>query len=236
MRKPDEAKPAAGAAPTAAQVLDYLRRHPDFLKRHPELLSAAIDEPGTEGVVDMRQYLVRRLQSEVRELEVQRADVVATRRAHLSSQSRVHAAVLALLSARTFEHLIEIATTDFAVHLEVDTISLCIESVEGAPTRVPVPGIAIIEPGGVDALIGRGRDAIMRPHVAGDQALFGSAAGLVRSDALLRLPIASNAPAGLLALGSRNVGRFQPGQATELLGFLARVLGLSIRSWLDLSA
>ncbi|MFO0995937.1 MAG: DUF484 family protein [Alphaproteobacteria bacterium] len=236
MRKPDEAKPAANAAPTAAQVLDYLRRHPDFLKRHPELLSAAIDEPSADGIIDMRQYLVRRLQSEVRELEEQRADVVATRRAHLSSQSRVHTAVLALLSARTFEHLIEVATTDLAVHLEVDTISLCIESVEGAPTRVPVPGISIIEPGGVDALIGRGRDCAMRAHVVGDQALFGAAAGLVRSDALLRLPIAAAAPAGLLALGSRTVGRFQPGQATELLGFLARVLGLSIRSWLDLPA
>ena len=234
MRKPDEAKPAAGAAPTAAQVLDYLRRHPDFLKRHPELLSAAIDEPSASGIVDMRQYLVRRLQSEVRDLEEQRADVVATRRAHLSSQSRVHAAVLALLSAHTFEHLIETTTTDLAVHLEVDTISLCVESVEGAPTRVPVAGISIIEAGGVDSLIGRGREVALRPYVTGDQAIFGVAAGLVRSDALLRLPIASNAPAGLLALGSRTAGRFQPGQPTELFGFLARVLGLSIRSWLDL--
>ncbi len=234
MQKPDEAKPAAAAAPTAAQIVDYLRRHPDFLKRHPELLSAAIDEPSADGIVDMRQYLVRRLQSEVRDLEEQRADVVATRRAHLSSQSRVHAAVLALLSAHTFEHLIETTTTDLAVHLEVDAISLCVETVEGAPTRVPVAGISIIGPGGVDSLIGRGREVALRPYVTGDHVIFGAAAGLVRSDALLRLPIASNAPAGLLALGSRTAGRFQPGQATELLGFLARVLGLSIRSWLDL--
>jgi uncharacterized protein YigA (DUF484 family) len=39
---------------------------------------------------------------------------------------------------------------------------------------------------------------------------------------------------GLLALGSRVEGRFDPSQGTELLGFLARILELCIRTWLEL--
>jgi len=79
-----------------------------------------------------------------------------------------------------------------------------------------------------------GRDMLLRPRVRGARTIFGSAASLVRSDALLRLKISPAAPAGLLALGSRKENRFHPGQGTELLGFLARALERSIRAWLDL--
>ena len=52
--------------------------------------------------------------------------------------------------------------------------------------------------------------------------------------ALLRLRPSARAPTGLLALGSRVEGRFDPGQGTELLSFLARILELCIRTWLEL--
>ena len=48
------------------------------------------------------------------------------------------------------------------------------------------------------------------------------------------VPEANFLQPGLLAIGSREEGKFLPAQGTELLIFLGRVLGLSIRSWLDL--
>ena len=66
--------------------------------------------------------------------------------------------------------------------------------------------------------------------------LFGAAAGLVRSEALIRLSIGDATPEALLALGSRDAEHFQEGQGTELLGFLARVVEGSIRGWLNLPA
>ena len=47
--------------------------------------------------------------------------------------------------------------------------------------------------------------------------MFGGGAGLVRSDALIRLKISAAAPPGLLAFGTRHPGYFNPGQGTELL-------------------
>ena len=64
-------------------------------------------------------------------------------------------------------------------------------------------------------------------------ALFGGAAGLVRSQALLRISIGRGAPIGLLCIGARRAGRFHPGLSTELLSFLARVLGITISQWLS---
>jgi len=86
----------------------------------------------------------------------------------------------------------------------------------------------------VNGVLGPGRDALLRDDVEGDAAIFGSAAGLVRSDALLRLSIGPQTPLGLLAFGTRHPGYFNPGQGTELLAFLARIFEHSVRAWLEL--
>ena len=55
-------------------------------------------------------------------------------------------------------------------------------------------------------------------------------------DALLRVSASNSMPPGLLAFGTRHPGYFNPGQGTELLAFLARILEHCIRTWLDLPA
>jgi uncharacterized protein YigA (DUF484 family) len=86
----------------------------------------------------------------------------------------------------------------------------------------------------VDELIGPGRDIVLTRNRPGERAVFGGATGLVRSSALMRLRFGSQGPVGVLALGSRRDEMFHPGQGTELLCFLARVLELCVRAWLDL--
>ncbi len=238
MRKPEGAESAALPGLTGAQVAEYLSRHPDFLSKHPELI-ARLMPPGREqgkDVIDMQRFMVIRLQREIRRLERERGDLVAISRSNLTSQTRVHAAVLAVMSARSFEHLIETITTDLAVQLDVDAVTLCVEATDETFPRATSAGVRMLEAGTVDALLGAGEDALLRPTVEGDQRVFGSTAGLVRSDALLRLKVGRDVPTGLLALGSRRDAEFHPTQGAELLGFLARAVEHCIGSWLDLPA
>lgn len=218
------------------QVLGYLRAHPELLARHVELLAPLLKPERASGdrVVDLQRFMVERLSKRTRELEAARDQMVALARLNLRGQTRVHRAVLALIGARSFEHLIQAATIDLPVFLGLDVACLCIEAEGTPPPRCPAPGVRVLEPGGVERVLGPARDMLLRPRVRGERAIFGSAASLVRSDALLRLKISPASPVGLLALGSRKESRFNPGQGTELLGFLARALELSIRAWLDL--
>ncbi|MEI9985008.1 MAG: hypothetical protein WDN69_18470 [Aliidongia sp.] len=61
-------------------------------------------------------------------MKSQQRALIATSRSNLSSQQRIHAAVLALLAATSFEQLIQTVTTDLAVLLDIDVVTLCIES------------------------------------------------------------------------------------------------------------
>ncbi|MCC6469628.1 MAG: DUF484 family protein [Alphaproteobacteria bacterium] len=227
------------AAPSAlgeADVLRFLKTHPDFLNRHPELFGALSPPKRAhgDGVIDLQHAMLERLRGEVTQLKDTQRSLIQTTRGNMNSTSRVHACVLALLESPSFEHLIHVVTQDMAQILDVDVVALCVEAVEGDVGPAPPRGVRILDPGEVDHLVGKGRDVALVDNALGDAGVFGGGASLVRSAGYARLKISPRTPPGMLALGSRLPDTFNPTQATELLGFLAGVLALSIRSWLDL--
>jgi uncharacterized protein YigA (DUF484 family) len=222
---------------TAAQVVAYLRRHPDFLARHPELLDLQLSpgRHGGDGVVDLQQFMVERLRGEINKLRGEQDEILANTRDNISTQERIHKAVVELLEAESFEQFIDIITGDLGLLLEVDVVSLCVELSDHTAKRPKHEGIQFLSRGSVDRLLGgKDKHVVLRDEAVGDPEIFGPAAELVRSDALLRLNISSHAPAGLIAFGARHPGYFHAGQGTELMSFLGRVMEFGIRTWLDL--
>jgi uncharacterized protein YigA (DUF484 family) len=216
-------------------VIAYLRQHPDFLDRHPEalrLLRAPTREVG-EDVFDFQHFLIERLRGELARVALEHRTLIAASRGNLASQGRIHKAALAILAASSFEQLLQTVTTDLAVLLDVDIVTLGVESSATPSTRLMPHGIHLLRAGTVDALLGSERNVLLHADMPGEAVLFGGAAGLVRSQALLRLSFGRGAPIGLLCIGARRAGRFHPGLGTELLSFLARVLGIAVAQWLN---
>ncbi|WP_282605054.1 DUF484 family protein [Pelagibius sp. Alg239-R121] len=228
---------SAGQAPiSAARVAEYLRRHPDFLARNPALLET-IEVPGRDqgdGVVDLQRFMVERLRSDLSELTATRDDLVVNVRNNMATQSRTHEAIIALLAARSFEHFVETVTTDLAIILDLDVVALAVEQSDQDGPGQPPAGVRCLQPGTVNEALGPTQNILLRSDIDGDPLIFGAGAGLVRSDALIRLDISSEAPPALLALGSRQSDQFDPGQGTELLRFLAQVIEHTFRAWLSL--
>jgi len=223
------------AGPTSDEVEQYLRDHPDFLVDHPNLIHLLVppDAQRGDGIVDMQRFMLERVRGDLTKLQTQQNEILATSRSNLTSQGRIHASILRMLEARTLEELIEIITTDTAAHLDVDTVALAFEALDRLPPGGNRSTLKIFARGQIDRLMGSGKDIVLSPDVTANPALFGGAATLIRSQVLLRLQLRRDAPLGLLAFGSRTVGKFHPGQGTELLSFLAKAVELNIRGWLD---
>jgi len=229
-------KPGTDTEVTERQVVDYLLGRPDFLVKHPRILQnmAAPGRSLGEGVTDFQQAMIDRLRQEIDNARGQSQELIDNSRVNMSVQSRVHECVLALVAANSFEELIQTVTTDMAVILDLDAVTLCIEAVEHSQTQIRTNGLQLLSEGTVRSLVPDGQSCILRSDISGDPDLFGAAAPLVRSDALMRLKVSDATKPALLALGSRNAAKFHPGQATELLTFLTRVLESLVRGWLDL--
>jgi len=234
--RPGQPLARVGDPLTAGEVAAFLEQHPEFFAEHSDLLDSlrAPSPDNGEGVVHLQHFLVERLRQQLAEARHAHDNLVAIGRANLTIQARVNRAVLALLSARSFEQLIELVATDLAVILDLDAVALGVEQGVDELPPVRLDGLVQLEPGTVDELIGRGRTVTLVDRTDGQTALFGAAASLISSQALIRLQISRKTPPALLALGSRRTKQFHEGQRTELLTFLARALERSIRAWLNL--
>jgi uncharacterized protein YigA (DUF484 family) len=229
------AKSVPKRPPSKESIRAFLADNPHYLTDNPDVLAAVVPAPrhGDKQVTDLQSFLIERLRAENGKLNSRHAELLATIRTNLSSQGLIHKAALSLLEARSFHDMIEVTTTVLAVKLNVDVVTLAVEN-EGNISKHTVAGITLLTPGSVDALMGEDRDVVLNAGIEGRKALYGAGAGLVASEALLRLHASPEAPRGILALASRDASRFDPTQGTELLSFLARVLELCIRTWLGL--
>jgi uncharacterized protein len=230
-----EAASSGPSATRAVDVITYLREHPNFLEKHPDalLLLRAPSHNNGDGVLDFQHFMLERLRGDLQRVRGEQKNLIALSRGNLTSQRRIHKAALTMLKALSFEHLLQIVTTDLAVLIDVDVVTLGIESTVTRTTRLPLPGIHLLRSGVVDHLLGPDRDTLLCTDIKGDPTLFGGAAGLVRSQALLRLSFGRSGPAGLICIGTRKPGTFHPGLGTELLSFLARAVEITVAQWLE---
>ncbi|MBL1147610.1 MAG: DUF484 family protein [Proteobacteria bacterium] len=232
------------ASPTAApreknmnekDVIAYLKTHPEFLQKHPELLDH-LNLPAADlgkGVADFQKFMVDKLKKDRDEAVDVQNQLISVTRANLDIYDRVQAAVLGALEARSFEEFIEIVTHDFAVIMDVDVVSLVIEANEPGIHNVHLKGVRVVSPGTIKKWL-RDGDGLLQGHIRGSEEIFGPAAGLVHSQALIQMQVGSNTPLGIIAFGSRNPDMFHHDQAIDHVGFLAEVVERCIRLWLQI--
>lgn len=217
-----------------ADVVAYLRRNPNVLLNNPDLLGALAPETRFETdtvVVDMQRFVVDRLRRQVDDMKAAGDRLVTTTRANMSLVERTMECALALLYARDYNELAQILHDDLPVHLGVDAVSIAFET-----ESLPVEASHIVKmlPAGFVAGIMGDESAHIRPDTEGEATLYGSAAGLVRSDALVSLPEGEGLPNGVFAVGCRAANHFEPGQGTELIAFLGHVSRYAVGRWWSL--
>ena len=228
------AKTEAKAELREADVIAYLRRNPRVLLTNPDLLAAIAPDTRFETdtvVVDMQRFVVDRLRRQVDDLKASSDSLITTTRSNMSLVERTMECALALLYARDFSELTQILHDDLPVHLGVDAVAIGFET-----GQIPADAGPIVRPlpqGFVTHVAGDSSSAI-RSETEGEAELYGSAAGLVRSDALVVLPEGEGLPIGLFAVGCRNPGHFEAGQGTELIAFLAHVTRYAVGRWWSL--
>ena len=222
---------------TAEDVIAFLRDNPKFLQQNPEAVDLLIPpkpRPKKGEVADFQSYVIERLKADKEEVISTTQEIVATSRANMNNQQRVHQAVLRLLEATRFDDFIHCVTMDLASILDVDISVLVIEASGHEIPHISTSGIRVIPEGTTDKWM-EGKDILLQDNISGIEQIYGGGATLVKSQILLRIGISMDTPPAILAFGSRDPDMFQDGQATDQILFLARVIERCFRSWLNLS-
>lgn len=181
-------------------------------------------------IIDFHAQALGRLRARVAALDEANADLLAYARGHTGAVAQIHAAALAALDADGLDHLIHVVTQDWVDILAVDAVGLALAT-SGQAIRASAQGLQFLDPASLGDWFERGPVVTLRGVERGS-AVFGPAAELIRSEALVRLTPKAPLPAGVLALGARRAHNFEGNNGGELLAFLGSVVSRMIARWL----
>jgi uncharacterized protein YigA (DUF484 family) len=198
----------------AADVEAYLRRHPDFFERNLELLEVLKVPHPCGGAVSLISRQIERLRDKNRRLQLQLNDIVQIARDNDNLHQRTHQLTLTLLDAVTVEDALGGLKWGLHQYFQADFVAV---RLFGPRFETPLANLYMArDSAAVDALavfLESGQPCCGRPDAEQAILLFGRDAPEVLSHALV--PLQHAGLRGLLAIGSRDPERFQPG-----LGFL----------------
>ena len=223
---------------TEDDVISWLRANPQFLAQNPdaaELLVPPKRVNKDRKVADFQSYMIGRLKDDRDDVLRSAREIVENTRANMNNQARIHNAVLMILEAVNFEDFVHTMTMDLAALLNVDIISLVVEVDDSIVPQIDLSGVRIINSGTID-LLTRNHPIVLESNIAGMDELYGGGAGLVKSQALLRLNISNGVPDVMLAFGSRDPDLFAPGLGTDHIVFLGQVIERCFRTWLRIGS
>jgi uncharacterized protein YigA (DUF484 family) len=220
----DSADSTSGDAPIA----EYLRQNPDFFVRHDSLLAGLkLPHARSGATVSLVERQVELLREKSQSLESKLTELVAVARANEQLVDKIHGFTRRLLGAASRQEAIarieQSLREDFEVFSAVlvlfgggimgiaaDRFVSCVESKD--------PGLA-----GFESLFSSGRPRCGQVRDSQRDFLFGADSAGISSVALV--PLGGKEPFGLLALGSPDRDRFNPGMSTEFLARLGELVG-----------
>lgn len=220
-------------AAQARAVAAYLKNHPEFLSDYPELAARLTVHRADGPVASLGVYQLQSLRDKNADLEHRLAELVAIAADNEKLMERVHGLTVALLRANTLEVTARSIVAKLSADFHTEQVRLLLF---GDAERLPPADWLLKIPGGISALpefadFFRANEPLSgRLSAEKLQRLFGDAAAQTRSAAMMRL-----GDSGILAIGSADPDRFQPGMGTLFLKMIGATITAALARSRDLA-
>ncbi|MDD2759828.1 MAG: DUF484 family protein [Methylomonas sp.] len=215
-----------------SQVADYLRQHPDFFQDHLELLEKMQIPHPSGNAISLIAKQLEIFRAKHQEQENQLNALIDIARENDAAFSRMHELTLAMLEANTLEDAIANLNEVLAECFLTDFVAVKI--IMHRPDS-PLNNLFVEqEHHGLthfSSVLQENQPKCGRPTLAQAQFLFGDAASEVRSCAII--PMAFTQLDGLLAIGSRDEGRFHYSMGSLFLTQMSEIIGTRLISLLQ---
>jgi len=226
------------------ELREKLIAEPEVLLEDLDLMRALVDAKEARmgsNVVDLRGIAMDRLEARLDRLEDTHRTVIAAAYENLAGTNQVHRAILRMLDPADFESFLRNLDGEVADILGVNSVRLVLETVqnENDPAVKRLGDVLrVADPGFIESYLTPGkrttaRQVTLRQIQPDTDAIYGEAAGWIRSEAALKLDLGPGRLPGMLVMGSEDPHQFNPSQGTDLLAFFAGIFERSMRRWLS---
>ncbi len=220
-------------ATQARVVAAYLKNHPEFLSDYPELAARLTVHRRDGPVASLAVYQLQSLREKNAQLERRLTELVAIAAENEKLMERVHGLTVALLRANTLEVTARSIVAKLSADFHTEQVRLLLF---GDVARLPPADWLLQIPGEIEAVpefadFFRANEPVSGRLSADKlQRLFGDKAEQTRSAAMMRL-----GDSGILAIGSTDPDRFQPGMGTLFLKMIAATITAALARSRDIA-
>ena len=205
-------------------VQNFLKKNKNFFIKHPELLKELqfpLKEEGSDKVIDLQVYRYKKINQENIDLQNQMTQILLAGKSHMQSQKRILRSSLKILNSKSLAKVFSVILSDFKTLLGCEYIN-CFSTNNN---------IDINEVQKIDSRVAKSyfRDKAMtnlNQNPKGVLLFFPNKSLQIKSYILLKINFQEDI--FVVAMGSKDINKFNPDQQVDLIEYLIKIIEIKI--------
>ncbi len=201
-------------------VQSFLKKNKNFFIKHPELLKELqfpLKDGRSEKVIDLQVYRYKKINQENIDLQNQMTQILLAGKSHIQSQKRILKSSLKILNSKSLAKVFNVILSDFKLLLGCEYIN-CFSTNNN---------IGINEVQKIDTRVAKSyfRDKAMtnlNQNPKGVLLFFPNKSPQIKSYILLKINFQEDM--FVVAMGSKDINKFNPDQQVDLIEYLIKVI------------
>ena len=201
-------------------VQNFLKKNKNFFIKHPELLKELqfpLKDEGSDKVIDLQVYRYKKINQENIDLQNQMTQILLAGKSHIQSQKRILRSSLKILNSKSLAKVFSVILSDFKILLGCEYIN-CFSTNNN---------IDINEVQKIDSRVAKSyfRDKAitnLNQNPKGVLLFFPNKSKQIKSYILLKINFQEDM--FVVAMGSKDINKFNPDQQVDLIEYLIKVI------------
>ena len=201
-------------------VQKFLKKNKNFFITHPELLKELqfpLKDEGSDKVIDLQVYRYKKINQENIDLQNQMTQILLAGKSHIQSQKRILKSSLKILNSKTLAKVFSVILSDFKLLLGCEYIN-CFSTNNN---------VGINEVQKIDTRVAKSyfRDKAitnLNQNPKGVLLFFPNKSPQIKSYILLKINFQEDM--FVVAMGSKDINKFNPDQQVDLIEYLIKVI------------
>ena len=201
-------------------VQKFLKKNKNFFITHPELLKELqfpLKDEGSDKVIDLQVYRYKKINQENIDLQNQMTQILLAGKSHIQSQKRILKSSLKILNSKSLAKIFSVILSDFKLLLGCEYIN-CFSTNNN---------VGINEVQKIDTRVAKSyfRDKTMtnlNQNPKGVLLFFPNKSPQIKSYILLKINFQEDM--FVVAMGSKDINKFNPDQQVDLIEYLIKVI------------
>ena len=206
-------------------VQKFLKKNKNFFIKHPELLKELqfpLKDEGSDKVIDLQVYRYKKINQENIDLQNQMTQILLAGKSHIQSQKRILKSSLKILNSKSLAKVFSVILSDFKLLLGCEYIN-CFSTNNN---------VGINEVQKIDTRVAKSyfRDKAitnLNQNPKGVLLFFPNKSPQIKSYILLKINFQEDM--FVVAMGSKDINKFNPEQQVDLIEYLIKIIEIKIQ-------